>query len=93
MSMVYDDVSINDESGDDVFNFRQRKMSEILSTTLNSSGILLEPEKINEQKDFLEDFVEEGDESVESEDEVIMDEEEVEKLRKERMLQMVRGKY
>lgn len=88
MSMVYDDVSINDESGDDVFNFRQRKMSEILSTTLNSSGILLEPEKINEQKDFLEDFVEEGDESVESEDEVIMDEEEVEKLRKERMLQM-----
>ena len=67
LSFIYDKDESNEiiyEEGDennDVFSHGQRRMSEILKAKLQRSNSILEPEKINEQIDYLDDLVEEVD--------------------------------
>lgn len=66
LSFIYDKDESNEiiyEEGDEnnVFSHGQRRMSEILKAKLQRSNSILEPEKINEQIDYLDDLVEEVD--------------------------------
>ena len=67
LSFIYNEDESNeinydeDDENNDVFSHGQRRMSEILKAKLQRSNSILEPEKINEQVDYLDDLVEEVD--------------------------------
>ena len=73
LSFIYNEDESNeinydeDYENNDVFSHGQRRMSEILKAKLQRSNSILEPEKINEQVDYLDDLVEEVDDENEEE--------------------------